>query len=65
MEPSVPSPIIFRGQTYPSVDDMPTEIRQAYEEVLRMLNGLPPASIPDEWVEWGPAGPWPGPPQRR
>ena len=51
MDRIVPGPIVFRGQTYRSVEDMPTKVRQAYEQVLRMLDNLVPSSAPDTWEE--------------
>ena len=54
MDHIVPGPIVFRGKTYRSVDEMPAKVRQAYEQVLRMLDDLAPISAPEPWVEWGP-----------
>jgi hypothetical protein len=59
----VPGPIVFRGRTYRSVDEMPAKVRRAYEQVLRMLDDMVPSGAPDVWEGWGPGeGPWPGPP---
>jgi hypothetical protein len=62
MDRIVPGPIVFRGQTYPNVAEMPVEVRQAYEQVLRVLGDAVPGGAPDAWEERGPGeGPSPGP----
>ena len=65
MDRIVPGPIVFRGQTYRSVDEMPARVRQAYERVLRMLDDMVPLGAPDAWEEWGPGEEFaPGPPRQ-
>ena len=56
MDHPVPGPIVFRGQTYASVDEMPAAVRQAYERVLRMLDEAAPGGALDTWEE-GPESP--------
>lgn len=51
MDRIVPGPILFRGQTYRSLEDMPAPVRQAYERALRALNGTIPIGAPDAWEE--------------
>jgi hypothetical protein len=45
--------ITFAGKTYHSVDDMPTDVRQAYEQVMAALANTNPCGVPDAW-EMGP-----------
>jgi len=54
VERTVPHPIVFRGQTYASVPEMPTEVREDYERALRMLSEAIPTGVPDAWEEEGP-----------
>jgi len=54
MDRFVPGPIVFRGQTYASVEEMPAKVRQAYERVLRMLDEVAPGGTLDAWEDEGP-----------
>jgi len=45
--------ITFAGQTYHSVDDMPPDVRRAYERVMAALAETIPSGVPDIW-ELGP-----------
>ena len=54
MERTVSRPIVFQGQTYASVDEMPAEVRQAYERALQMLNEVVSDGAPDAWEEESP-----------
>jgi hypothetical protein len=40
-------PIIFNGQTYNSVDDMPPDARQAYDQAMGMLADKNKDAVPD------------------
>ncbi len=54
MDRFVPGPIVFRGQTYASIEEMPAEVRQAYERALRMLDETVPGGDLDIWEDEGP-----------
>ncbi len=62
MDRIMPGPVIFRGQTYRSVGEMPAKVRQAYEEALKRLQDAVPSGTWDAWEERGPGeAPSPGP----
>ena len=54
MDRFVPGPVVFRGQTYARVEEMPAKVRQAYERALRMLDEAVSDGAPDAWEEEGP-----------
>jgi hypothetical protein len=54
MERIVPGAIVFQGQSYLSVDEMPAGARKAYEHALQMLGDAVPSGAADAWEEEGP-----------
>ncbi len=46
--------ILFRGTVYPTPDDMPPELRRAYEQALKALREASPIGAPDAWEEGSP-----------
>src|SRR4051794_30944317 len=54
-------PIIFNGQTYNSVDDMPPDARQAYDQAMGVLADKNKDGMPDAYEQ--PAGGTPGMPR--
>lgn len=42
--------VVFRGKTYPSVEDMPLDLRQAYKEIMALLDSGR-SGVPDLWEE--------------
>lgn len=51
MDRIVPGPLLFRGRTYRSPEEMPAPVRRAYERALWALDGTVPTGAPDAWEE--------------